>query len=203
MTIELSDPLIGAAIGLAGVVAGLAINGDRAERQRRRDLHGRALAAVLRYGEMPFMIRRRRHEEGERSAERVRLSDHFSEVKAEMSACEVLLAADGDERVSAAYSDLVLTARGTVGAAAHEAWESPPVAGDSEMNMGALHGRLVPFRERLREFELELAAATLPRRKRMWRWWQGTDLRLRARREVQLPHDRTVDSPPGSGEAAS
>jgi hypothetical protein len=120
VTIELSGPVIGAAIALAGVLLGLAVNGDRAERQRRRDLHGRALAAVLAYGEMPFMIRRRRDEENERSSERVRLSDHFSGVKAEMSTCEILLAADGDERVSAAYRDLVLTARATVGAEAHE-----------------------------------------------------------------------------------
>ena len=192
MTIELSGPVIGAAIALAGVLLGLAVNGDRAERQRRRDLHGRALAAVLAYGEMPFMIRRRRDEENERSSERVRFSDHFSGVKAEMSTCEVLLAADGDERISAAYRDLVLTARATVGAEAHEAWESPPVARDAAMNMGALHARLAPFRARLREFELELATATLPRRKRLWRWLCGTDIRARERREVQLPHDRPV-----------
>jgi hypothetical protein len=190
VTVELSGPVIGAAIGLAGVLLGLAVSGDRTERQRRRDLHGRALGAVLAYGEMPFMIRRRRSEEKERSSERVRLSDHFSEVKAEMSTCEVLLAADGDERVSAAYRGLVLTARATAGAEAHEAWENPPIAHDSDMNMGALHVRLAPFRAGLREFELELASATLPRRMRMWRWWRGTDITARGRREVRLVHDR-------------
>lgn len=204
VTIELSGPIIGAAIGLAGVLLGLAVNGDRAERQRRRDLHGRALAAVLAYGEMPFMIRRRRNEENERSRERVRLSDRFSEIKAEISTCEVLLAADGHERVSAAYRDLVLTARATVGAEAHDAWESPPVERDSEMNMGVLHARLEPFRAQLREFELELARATLPRRKRVWRWLCGTDIKIRERREVQLPHDRPAirhaDSEGGNGE---
>jgi hypothetical protein len=63
------------------------------------------------------------------------------------------------------------------GAEAHVAWPEPAVSSDSEMNMGPLHERLEPFRERLARFELELASATLPRRKRLWRWWRGTDLR--------------------------
>jgi hypothetical protein len=176
MTIELSGAALGAAIGFAGAVIGLLVNGDRTERQRRRDLHARALAAVLTYGEMPFMIRRRRCEDEHASAERVRLSDHFSEVKAEIQTCQVLLAADGDERVSAAYDDLVETARATAGAEAHVGWTEPAVSSDSEMNMGPLHERLEPFRARLARFELELASATLPRRKRLWRWWRGTDL---------------------------
>jgi hypothetical protein len=55
---------------------------------------------------MPFMIRRRRFEDGERSAERVRLSTQSSGVKAEISTCQVLLAADGDQQIAAAYNTL-------------------------------------------------------------------------------------------------
>lgn len=175
--IEVSAPAVGAALGFVGVVIGLLVNGDRVERQRRRELHARALAAVLAYGEMPFMIRRRRLEDEHASAERVRLSDHFSEIKAEIATCQVLLAADGDERVSEAYADLVETAGATAGAEGHVAWTEAPVASDKGMNMRALHERLAPFRERLGRFELELASATLPRRKRVLRWWRGTDLR--------------------------
>lgn len=177
MTIEVSAPVAGAAIAFGGVVFGLLVNGDRAERQRRRELHARALAAVLAYGEMPFMIRRRRREDEHASEERVRLSDHFSEVKAEIATCQVLLSADGDERVSSAYNDLVDTARATAGAESHQAWKEPPVATDAEMNMGPLHESLAPFRERLHRFELELASATLPRRQRLWCWFKGTDLK--------------------------
>src|ERR1700675_3176614 len=90
-------------LALLGVLLGLWVNGDRSERHRKRDLHARALAAIIAYGEMPFMIRRRRWEEAEQSAERVCLSDHFSTVKAEVSTCQVLLAADGDERLAGAY----------------------------------------------------------------------------------------------------
>lgn len=111
VTIEISGPVAGAALAFAGVVLGLLVSGDRAERQRRRELHARALATILAYGEMPFMIRRRRCEGEHASEERVRLSDRFSEVKAETATCQALLSADGDDRVSAAYNDVVETAR--------------------------------------------------------------------------------------------
>ena len=159
--------VIGAVIGLFGVVAGLWINGDRAERQRRRELHARSLAAVVDYGEMAFMIRRRRCEPGERSAERIRLSDHFSKVKAEISACQVLLAADGHSRVTEAYEELVATARSVVGKEAHDAWQEEPIRQDSEMNMGPLFDRLGPYRSQLSSFQTALARATLPRRRRL------------------------------------
>jgi hypothetical protein len=160
---------IAAAVSLIGVMVGLWVNGDRAERQRRRELHARALEAVLAYGEMPFMIRRRRSEGDARSGERVRLSDHFSAVKAEVSACQVLLAADGDKRVSRAYDKLIRVARSTVGAEAHDAWQELPVKTDAEMNMGPLFDRLASFRRELLAFELVLSRATLPRRLRLRR----------------------------------
>ncbi len=174
--LTISAPVGLAAVGLAGILIGLWVNGDRAERQRRRELHARALAAVLAYGEMPFMIRRRRHEDDERSIERVRLSAHFSTVKAEISTCQVLLAADGDQRVSAAYNALVETARQTAGQEAHEAWNDDPIETDAGMNMVPLFERLKAFRDRLQRFEGDLARATLPRRRRVWRWMRGADV---------------------------
>lgn len=161
---------IGAVVGLLGVLVGLWVNGDRAERQRRRDLHGRALAAVIDYGEIPFMIRRRRCEPEQRSAERIRLSDHFSKVKAEISTCQVLLSADGHRRVAAPYDELVATARSVVGKEAHDAWEQEPIAEDSGMNMGPLFDRLEEFRNELAAFQEAMARATLPRRLRVARW---------------------------------
>lgn len=174
--LTVSAPVGGAVIGLAGILIGLWVNGDRAERQRRRQLHGRALNAVLAYGEMPFMIRRRRVEDDQRSAERVRLSTHFSAVKAEISTCQVLLAADGDQRISTAYKGLVETARQTAGQEAHEAWKLDPIKADPDMNMGKLFDRLKPLRDRVERFEADLARATLPRRLRVGRWMRGTDV---------------------------
>jgi hypothetical protein len=177
MTATISPSVIGAAtgavIGFLGILVGLWVNGDRAERQRRRELHARSLAVALAYGEMPFMIRRRRVEGGERSAERVRLSDHFSAVKAEISTCQVLLGADGRRAISAAYDDLVAKACEVVGSEARRAWEEEPIGTDAEMNMGPLFERLQAFREQLGRFEEALAWGTLPRRQRFARRISG------------------------------
>jgi hypothetical protein len=179
VTVKISSPVAGAIIALAGVLAGLWVSGDRAERQRRRDLHARSLAAILAYAEMPFMIRRRRHEPTEASAERVRLSQHFSIVKAEVTTCQVLLAADGDARLAGAYEELVAVARRTAGGEAHEAWKVRPVATDAEMNMGELFNRMEDFRSQLDIFQKDLARATLPRRTRL--------RHLRARHQLRTP----------------
>lgn len=167
LNLQLDAPTVGAFIALAGALVGLWVNGDRAERDRRRQLHARALKAIVDYGEMPFMIRRRRCEDSEQSAERVRLSDHFSHVKAEISACQVLLWADGDQELATAYDDVVEVARATAGQEAHVAWMEPAIKADSEMNMGAAFAKLQPFREALESFKHDLARATLPRRKRL------------------------------------
>jgi hypothetical protein len=164
LTVKITGTVAGSIIALAGVLAGLWISGDRAERQRRRDLHARALAAILAYAEMPFMIRRRRHEPEYSSAERVRLSEHFSAVKAELTTCQVLLAADGDRRLAAAYGALVEVAKNTAGLEAHKAWEAAPIMTDAEMNMAALFERMEALREQLEAFREHLALATLPRR---------------------------------------
>jgi hypothetical protein len=171
---EISAPVagagIGAVVGLLGVLVGLWVNGDRAERKRRRDLHARALAAVIDYGEMPFMIRRRRCEPEQRSAERVRLSGHFSRIQVEIAACQVLLSADGHPPIAAAYAELIAIARSIVGKESHDAWQQEPIGEDFEMNMGEVFGRLEPFRDQLAAFESSLADATLPRRLRAKVW---------------------------------
>lgn len=196
ITVEVNAATVGAAIAFTGVLVGLWVNGDRTERQRRRDLHARALAAICDYGEMPFVIRRRRHEPEARSAERVRVSDRFSAVKAEISTCQVLLGADGNQRIAKAYGDLFTTARISVGREAHDAWKEEPISSDREMNMGPLYERIVPFRDQLADFEGELAWATLPRRRRLWRTIRrqrlGTGSRpgLRRRRSHGRPDRR-------------
>jgi hypothetical protein len=133
------------------------------------ELHARALAAVMAYAEMPYAIRRRRWEPAEQSAERIRLSDHFSAVKVEMRTCEVLIAADGDRKIAAAYRNLISAARGSAGWAAREAWNQPAIREDAEMNMQRVYDKLKPFHAQLERFEHDLARATLPRRKRLRR----------------------------------
>lgn len=169
LDLHIDGPTLAAMLALGGVLWSLWVNGDRAERQRKRDLHARALAAIIDYGEMPFRIRRRRYEEAEKSSERVRLSEHFSSVKAEISTCQVLLGADGDKAVAVAYDDLVRAARATVGKEAHLAWTEPAITADAQMNMGGLYERLASFRTQLSAFEGDLSRSTLPRRKRLRR----------------------------------
>src|SRR3954463_12880469 len=69
-----------------------------------RILHARALEAVARYYEMPFLIRRRRHDEP--SAERGRLTERFADVQAELASCDALMRADPDWAVrKACFAD--------------------------------------------------------------------------------------------------
>jgi hypothetical protein len=112
------------------------------------------------------MIRRRRYEEEARSSERVRLSDHFSAVQAEVSASRMLLAADGDDDVSETYDRLIDVARSTAGRASHDAWLEAPIKTDAEMNQGPLFDSLAEFRHELSRFEKAIGHATLPRRRR-------------------------------------
>ena len=161
---------ITAAVGVIGVLIGLWVNADRADRERRRALHARALEVALSYGELPFMIRRRRHEPENRSAERVRLSERFSAVQAEFATSQVLLSADGRERVSNAYDALVATARRVVGRAAHQAWKEEPITTDPQMNMGPLFESLAEFRTEVEKFRAAMAWTTLPRRLQLLRW---------------------------------
>jgi hypothetical protein len=163
-------PLVGAGVGLIGVLWTLWVNGDRAERTRRRELRARCLAAVLAYREMPFMIRRRRTEADERSAERVRLSSHFSAVQTELSTCEHLLRADGPDWLASKYQQLVSVARATAGREAHEAWQDEPIARDAEMNMPELFARLEPLNDQVDSFRKDIGWADKTRRGKAIAW---------------------------------
>lgn len=172
-SVQLDGPTVAAIVALVGALVGIWVNGDRAERQRRRALHARALKSVIEYGEMPFVIIRRRCEPERRSEDRVRISDHFSAVKAEAESCRALLNADGDAQLARSFETLYSTARRVVGGEAHRAWKEDPVSADSEMNMGDLYSRLAEFHEELEVFQEELGWATLPQRKRSWRRLRG------------------------------
>jgi len=124
-----------------GVIT-LLINGERAERQRRRDLYARGLTVALAYAEMPFEIRRRRHEPAHRSAERVRLASRFSKVQAELSVCHALIAAEGNPAILDAYTTYLAATRSIAGSAAREAWTNDPITIDRDVNMPELGQQL-------------------------------------------------------------
>ena len=196
-----------ALVALFGVLITLILGGVRAERQRKRDLHARALSAITAYGEMPYRIRRR----PPGAEQRARLSDELSLIKAEVDACQVLLAADGDERLSDAYDALYAIARRTVGKEAHDAWEAVIIEEDREMNQGELYRRLSEFTSARNAFADDLRVATLPATRRVSRAirrrWEWTTKIPGVRRPttsteriVTAPQDLPRGKPPGEDE---
>jgi hypothetical protein len=151
--------------GLIGVAVTLHVNGTRAERTRRRELHARAIEAVVAYVQMPYAIRRRRHEAEHRSAERVRLTEAFTKIQAELASCEAVMRSDGDPLVRDGYATLVATLREHAGEQAKVAWRTPPIEDDEQMGMGDVHEALRPVREEQQRFARTAAEATRP-------WWQ-------------------------------
>ena len=163
MTLAIAQSAVsayGPVIALIGVAATLWVNGRRAERQCRRENHARAIAAVVSYYEMPFRIRRRRGERENESSERIRLSDEFSAIQAELACCEALVRADPDAQVRRNFEELVVMVRKCAGSQARAAWEAQTINSDSEMNMPLLHDALAPVREKQAACETAMASAT-------------------------------------------
>ena len=146
--------------GLIGVAVTLHVNGMRTERTRRRELHARAIEAVVAYLQMPYAIRRRRHDPEHRSAERVRLTEAFSTIQAELASCEALMRSDENARVRDGYAKLVSTLRQHAGEQAKAAWRTPPVAADEDIGMGDVHDELQPVRDEQQRFEQQAAGTT-------------------------------------------
>lgn len=160
MTISQLVADYGPIIGLAGVGATLWVNGSRHERRRRRANQARAIQAVVAYAEMPYRIRRRRHELEHASSERARLSDAFSEIQAELANSEAVLRTDPDAQVRAAYSQLLTVLRATAGKLATDAWTAAPVDSDRKMGLPEVFDALEPVREQQRTCEAAMAAGT-------------------------------------------
>lgn len=151
----------GPMLALFGVALTLLVNGAREERRRRRDNHARALEAVAQYYEMPFMIRRRRHDEP--SAERARLGERFADVQAELASCESLMRADRDPAVRRAYAALVKDLRTHAGEQASLAWEATPISSDKQMGMGSVIEALEPIAMTRQACEAAMARSTTRR----------------------------------------
>jgi hypothetical protein len=162
-------PLIGPLVGLLGVATTLWINARRADRERRREMHARAISAVVAYLEMPYAIRRRRHEKEHASAERVRLSDAFRSVQADLACAEAIMRTDPDASVQDAYARLVVTLREDAGGQATQAWNRPPIERDDHMSLGDVHTALERARAQQHRFEQIAAASNQPPIRRLLR----------------------------------
>ncbi|MEN3539357.1 hypothetical protein AAH991_29895 [Microbispora sp. ZYX-F-249] len=102
------------------------------ERARQRDLFARAYQAYAAYKEMPYAIRRRRHDDA--AAERIRLSETTREIQSQLSYFAVWTAAESGA-VGDAYAALVRELRKVAGGAMREAWLAEPIIDDAAMNI--------------------------------------------------------------------
>ncbi len=156
----------GPLIGLLGVALTLWVNARRADQDRRRNTHSRAIEAVVAYLQMPYAIRRRRHESEHASAERVRLTESFTAVQAALASSEALMRTDPDPVVRQRYAELVTILRQGAGGEASRAWGLPPITRDDEMGMGEVHAALTQVRDEQKRFERAAARSTQPRWRR-------------------------------------
>jgi len=102
------------------------------ERARQRDLFAGAFQAYAAYKEMPYAIRRRRHDEP--AAERIRLSEVTREIQGRLSYYIAWTAAESST-VGDAYAALVRELRQVAGGAMREAWAAEPITDDPAMNL--------------------------------------------------------------------
>lgn len=126
-----------AAILTATVTACLAVwvarrKSREEERARQRDLLAGAFEAYTAYREMPYAIRRRRHDEA--AAERIRLSESIREIQSRLSYFTAWTAAESNT-VGDAYAALVCELRNVAGSAMREAWLAEPITDDAAMNI--------------------------------------------------------------------
>lgn len=102
------------------------------ERARLRTTFAEAFEATMQYKEMPYSIRRRRHDDP--GAERVRLSDELRRIQGRLSYYSVWIAGESTD-VGDAYDSLVAALRRIAGTACHDAWLSAPAQTDEAMNI--------------------------------------------------------------------
>jgi hypothetical protein len=102
------------------------------ERARVRTLLAEAFQAYANYKEFPYAVRRR--DAGRPGEERVRLSEQMCEVQSRLSFFLSWTALESSA-VGAAYATMVGRLRAVAGDSIREAWNSPAIATDTEMNI--------------------------------------------------------------------
>jgi hypothetical protein len=102
------------------------------ELARVRVMLAEAFQAVAEYKEFPYAIRRRRRDAP--SEKRVRLSEELRKVQGRLTFFEEWTRIE-DKTVGDRYRSLVKQLRRIAGAACNEAWSTPPITEDAQMNI--------------------------------------------------------------------
>lgn len=104
----------------------------RENQARQRKQFSEALAAVIAYGELPYMIRRRRADTPE--AERVRIAEEIRTIQERLAFNHAWLRSESGV-VADAYDNLVSTMKDMAGSEMHKAWKLPATESDGQMNI--------------------------------------------------------------------
>lgn len=138
----------GAFSGAGASLIILVFNSAQERKDRHREHFSRALEAVTRYEEFPYVVRRRKA--GDPEGERVRISTDLREVQADLSYhCTWLLTES--QQVADAYTALVTDLRAIAGRLIHKGWDAPPMQDDAGMNIPDIApelNKLRPLKER-------------------------------------------------------
>ncbi len=140
----ITPAVVAALVSAVILLVGHWITGRRESTSRRRELFARAFAATISYREFAYAIRRRRNDHA--AEERVRLSEAIREVQDQLAFHAAWIEIESS-RVAAAYRALVNETRRVAGGYMRDAWMTPPITSDAEMNVagGLDFGPLAPF----------------------------------------------------------
>jgi hypothetical protein len=130
-TILLTSGVIAAIVGGAVNLLMAKWKARYEERDRVRAVFADAYSAYAQYREFPFLIRRRQG--GDSAAERFRIGETIRQTQERLS---YFLAGTKieDPEVGSAYAALVAEMRATSGVAMAEAWRTPGITSDADMN---------------------------------------------------------------------
>ncbi len=127
-----SGPVIAAVVtGLVALVV-LAVNQYQGRQDARRKDFAEALAAVERYAELPYRIRRRQDSTPE---VRGRIAEFIHGVQQDLLFHRSWMRIQAP-RVAEVYDSLLRTTRDEAGSAMLEAWSTTPIARDEDMPLG-------------------------------------------------------------------
>ena len=143
---------IGGAVSLLALALNAIISNWRERISHQRQEFSQAFAACVAYEEFPFIVRRRRNDVPQ--DERVRISSELSIIQRELAYYSAWLATESSH-VSEAYENLVAKLREIAGTEIREAWLTPPIDSDKDMNMPDIGlSELIPFKQ---DYLLEVA----------------------------------------------
>jgi len=152
--------LLAALMAVLGVASTILTTAARARREHMATLYAQALAAVADYLEGPYRIRRKDGTPAHRNAITAGLSD----VKSNIDHQQAMLQLHARSEVAELFDDFVLAAMVETGTHMHNAWLTPAITTDAEVNLKDSYERQLS--EVYRNQVISIMKADLSRR-----WW--------------------------------